>query len=57
MFYNIIGDILFHSDDSNDEVAKERTLAIFEDVVAAEGFEEDLDLTMDRNRIVINNPV
>lgn len=51
----IIGEMLFHPDDSNTEITKERALAIFEDMGLDE-IEADSDLQTDRYRIVLKNP-
>ena len=52
----IIGEMHFHPDDSNDEVTKERALAIFENVIGQEEDEQDSDLQTDGYRITIKNP-
>ena len=52
----IIGEMLFHPDDSNDDVTKERALAIFENVIGQEEDEQDSDLQTDSYRMNIKNP-
>ena len=52
----IIGEMLFHPDNSNDDVTKERALAIFEDVIGQEEDERDSDLQTDSYRMIIKNP-
>ena len=52
----IIGEMLFHPDDLNDEVTKERALAIFENVIGQEEDERDSDPQTDSYRITIKNP-
>ena len=53
----IVGEMLFHPDDANDETTKERALSIFEDVVGPEENAQDSDLQTDRYRIPIKNPI
>ena len=52
----IIGDMLFHPDDSNDEVTKERALANFENVIEPAEDEQDSDLQTDGYRVILKNP-
>ena len=52
----IIGEMLFHPDDSNDDVTKERALAIFGNVIErGEDNEQDSDLQTDCYRMSIKN--
>jgi hypothetical protein len=51
----IIGEMLFHPDDSNEAVTKERALAIFEDVLQPVENADNSDLQQDRYRIVVKN--
>jgi len=51
----IIGNMFFEHDD--DDISKERALAVFEDVVVPEESEQDSDLQTDRYRIVVKNPI
>ena len=39
----IVGEIIFHPEDANDETTKERDLSIFEDVVGPKENEQDSD--------------
>jgi hypothetical protein len=52
----IIGEMLFHPDDSNDEVTKERALAIFENVARQKEDEQSSDLQTDVYHMIIKNP-
>lgn len=52
----IVSEMLFHADDVNEGVSKERALAIFEDVIEPGESEQDSDLQTDRYRIQIKNP-
>ena len=51
----IIGEMLFHPDDSNEEVTKERALAIFEDVLQPIENADNSDLQQDRYRFIVKN--
>jgi hypothetical protein len=52
----IIGEMLFHPDDSNDEITKGRAMAIFEDIVGPEEDKRDSDMQTDGYRIILKNP-
>ena len=51
----IIGEMLFHPDDSNKEVKKERALAIFKDVFQPVENANNSNLQQDWYRVVIKN--
>ena len=53
----IIGEMLFHPDDTNKEITKERALSIFEDVAGPDQNAQDSDLRTDCYQIVIKNPI
>ena len=52
----IIRNMLLHPDDSNDEVTKERALAIFEDVIGPDEDERESDMQTDGYRVIVKNP-
>ena len=54
----IIGEMLLQDDDANEEITKERTLSIFEDVIdASEATDGDAaDVSTARYRIRLKNP-
>ena len=51
-----VGEIIFHTNNSNDDITKEQSLAIFEDVVRDEEVSPDSDLDKDCYLIILNNP-
>ena len=51
-----VGEIIFHTNNSNDDITKEQSLAIFEDVVGDEEVSPDSDLEKDCYLIILNNP-
>ena len=51
-----VGEIIFHTNNADDDVTKEQSLAIFEDVVGGEEVYPDSDLDKDCYLIILNNP-
>ena len=55
IFDVIIGEMLFHPDDLNEKVTKERALAIFEDVLQPVENADDSDLQQDPYHVIVKN--